>query len=489
MKTAIKGASLLASLTGAIMLSPATMAAPVNDGVIAAYTLVTPPSESPSGLLARAILPAGADCPVLKTRFQGGTKRIQTHLRALPANTSPAFNQVTVCEAAIPKNAVRADIGGHPIPARLAKRVEDIAVFGDVGCRVTDWEVQDCNTVASWPLARVSQSIANEKPDVILFLGDFFYRESACPTGQEAACGSSPPPITGAPFTDSAYGWMADSILPLAPIFPVAPLVIVRGNHEACNRGGNGFFLFFDPFLDSSQTCSPVPDGNTFVAPTPALTRTWATDLKVRPGRTLRLAMVDAAYGNDSQVTPWSVEQRVGYIEARNLTTPQKKMESWLLVHRPLFGHLTTQYAPSGDPLWVPWVSIDQQVASYGLLDNYNAVLSSHMHLMQAVQIPGQPGQMILGNGATELDPSTGYDNPQYGPLANALGNPIVPGLIPYPAATMSYTAVEFGYAMVRPGRRFSEWNWEHYTPDGAKFARCAQLEKNLACQNAAPYQ
>jgi hypothetical protein len=111
------------------------------------------------------------------------------------------------------------------------------------------------------------------------------------------------------------------------------------------------------------------------------------------------------------------------------------------------------------------------------------------MHLMQAVQIPGQPGQMILGNGATELDPSTGYDNPQFGPLANALGNPIVPGLIPYPAATMSYTAVEFGYAMVRPGRRFSEWNWEHYTPDGATFARCAQLGKNLACQNAAPFQ
>jgi len=52
MKIAIKESSLLASLTSAIMLTPGVMAAPVNDGVIAAYTLVAPPSESPSGLLA-----------------------------------------------------------------------------------------------------------------------------------------------------------------------------------------------------------------------------------------------------------------------------------------------------------------------------------------------------------------------------------------------------------------------------------------------------
>ena len=484
MNTGTKGIRTIIGIMGTI-LAHQVMASPVSTGVIAAYTLVTSGSESPSGLIARAILPAGADCPTLKSTFQSGSRHIPMHERPLPANTSPAFNQLTVCESVIPKNAVRAAIGGHPIPARMTKRVKDIAVFGDVGCRVTDWEVQDCNTVQTWPLAKVAQSIAQEKPDVILFLGDFFYRESPCPAGQEAFCGSSPPPITGAPFTDSAYGWMADAIMPLSPIFSAAPIVVIRGNHEACDRGGNGFFLFFDPFLNSSQTCAPVMNGNTLVAPNPALTRSWSTDLKIRSGRTLRLAMVDSAYGNDSTVTPWSTVQRESYVQARNLTIPQRKIESWLLVHRPIFGHMTDQYAPSGDSLWVPWLSIDQQVASYGLLENYNSILSSHMHLMQAVQIPGQPGQMVLGNGATDLDPTTGYETPQYGPLANALGNPIVPGLIPYPAATTSFTAVEFGYAMVRPGRSFSEWSWEHYTPDGTVFAQCSQLAKNLSCKKA----
>ena len=118
MKIAIKESSLLASLTSAIMLTPGVMAAPVNDGVIAAYTLVTPASESPSGLLARAILPAGADCPTLKTSFERGTQRIPTHVRPLPANTSPAFNQVTVCESATPSMPYAPKSGGIPfLPA------------------------------------------------------------------------------------------------------------------------------------------------------------------------------------------------------------------------------------------------------------------------------------------------------------------------------------------------------------------------------------
>jgi len=50
------------------------------------------------------------------------------------------------------------------------------------------------------------------------------------------------------------------------------------------------------------------------------------------------------------------------------------------------------------------------------LLSHYNLILSSHLHLAQAVQIPGQPGQMIIGNGGTQLDPPTGYETPGFGP-------------------------------------------------------------------------
>jgi hypothetical protein len=458
-------------------------------GVIAAYTLVTPLSQSASGLTARAVLPAGATCPKLQvSRGQGVfvTKRLITMTqRVAPATTAPAFEAVTVCEANIPKNSTKAVVGDRTIPARLRRRIRNIAVFGDTGCRILGSSIQNCSLVGGWPLGYISQRIADRQPDVALFVGDFYYREAPCPANQQGECGSSPPPVGGLPFTDSAYGWMADAIMPMSPLFPVAPLVIVRGNHEACDRGGNGYFLFFDPFKDSSQECAPLVQNNKLVAPPPRLTPSWSTDLRLHARRTLRLALVDSAYGSDGHASSWAATQREGYEQADQLTMPQRNVESWLLVHRPILGHVTSQFAPVGDPLWVPWTSVDQQVASYGLLSHYNLILSSHLHLAQAVQIPGQPGQMILGNGGTLLDPPTGYETPRFGPLANAVGDPSVPGLAPYPAPTMDFTDVRFGYALVRPGRNLGEWSWRHFSPDDVLFAHCNQSGKSLAC--AAP--
>jgi len=115
---------------------------------------------------------------------------------------------------------------------------------------------------------------------------------------------------------------MADAILPMTPLFPVAPQVIVRGNHEACDRGGNGYFLFFDPFKDSSQDCAPLVQNNKRVAPLPRLTPSWSTDLRLHARRTLRLVLVDSAYGSDGHASSWAGTQREGYAQADQLTTP-----------------------------------------------------------------------------------------------------------------------------------------------------------------------
>lgn len=455
-------------------------------GVIAAYTLVAPLSESPSGLMVRAVLPAGTDCPWLKTTVHRGSssarRLIAMSQRVPPVTTTPAFDAITVCEANLPKRAIKASVGGRVVPARLPKRIRNIAVFGDTGCRILGTEVQNCSSTADWPLTRISTDIAKRRPDLVLFVGDFYYREAPCPADKQGECGSSPPPVSGLPFTDSAYGWLADSILPMAPLFPAAPLLIVRGNHEACDRGGNGYFLLFDPFRQSSNECAPVEHEGTLVAPPPRLTPSWSTDLRIGARRTLRLAVVDSAYGNDGRVTPWAAVQRLGYQQADALTRPARGVEAWLLVHRPIFGHVTHQFAPPDDPLWTPWTSLDQQAASLGLLDHYNLILSSHVHLAQAVQIPGQPGQMILGNGGTLLDPPTGYQTPVYGPLADALGAPVIPGVTPYPPATMDATAVRFGYALVKPGRRRGEWHWQHFSPGDELFAECSQQDRTLDC-------
>lgn len=455
-------------------------------GLIAAYTLVAPASVTKSQLVARAVVAAGRSCPKLRTSSAtaSGTavRRLTMKVRK-PAETAlPAFSSVVVCSRNIPNETIKATIGGRKIPAALPQTIKKIALVADTGCRVKGQYVQDCLSPTAWPMRAISEQIAREKPQVVLNPGDYYYRESACPTADEQLCAGTPPPVAGMPFTDSDNGWVVDVLEPMSPLFPVAPMALLRGNHEACDRGGNGFFLFFDPRPDTAATCGPVLAAGGLVAPAPATTPTWAADLQVSNGRTLRVAMVDSAYGQDEYVSSWAPIQRTSYEQAQKLTANRPGRESWLLTHRPIFSHVTDTFAPPNNSLWTPWTSLDQTAASQGLLGNYKLVLSSHVHVTQAVQIPGQPGSLIMGNGGTYLDPPTGYATPQYGPGANADGTPIAPTVTPYPSATMDWTLVQFGYAMAFPKQQAGRWAIKHRSPAGAPIGRCQLQGRRLFC-------
>jgi hypothetical protein len=137
------------------------------------------------------------------------------------------------------------------------------------------------------------------------------------------------------------------------------------------------------------------------------------------------------------------------------------------------------------------WVSETQTAAAYGLLGHYNLLLSSHIHLAQAVQIPGQAGQLILGNGGSSLQPEGIEDYPPfltYGPLQAPTGELVegVPaGMTAYPVPEKPmWTARRFGFAMAMPGKKKTQWTWTHFGPDGKEFARCDQTGQSLDCQN-----
>lgn len=443
--------------------------------MISAYSLAAPLSEAASGLVARAVVAAGAECPGLRVVDARGRARVvPMSVRPTPARTSPAFDAITVCSVAIPSGSTRASIAGVAVPAAMPATVDRLALLGDSGCRIASWQVQDCASPDAWPLARLAQSVADERPDAILVNGDFFYREAACPESSQALCGSSPPPVSGMPFTDSAYGWIADALMPMAPMLAAAPLVVTRGNHEACFRGGNGYFLLMDPRDGTQDTCAPLlTDAGLVAAPT-VPSATYAIDLAISDGRTLRLTVVDSAGGSDTQVTSFAEVQRPAYEAAARLSREQPGRESWLYTHRPVYAYVTNEFAQPGRP-FSPWSSEDQSAASAGLLGTYDLVFSSHLHLAQAVQLPGLPPQLVLGNAGTLLDPPTGYPLPSGGPVAG--------GGQAYPAPSWAWVDVRFGYAMATPGAMSGQWRLDMRSPDGATFARCGLNDRVLYCR------
>ena len=474
---AVIGAVLVPSATQA---APAPTAAPPPSRVpLAAYSLIVPRDVSGSGLLVRAVLVGGVGCPrlmaVIPTKKGARPTAVSMIPRRAGATTLSAFDSLQVCEARMPRRAISASIEGVSVPSSVPTNIDSIAILGDSGCRIKGKGAQACNDPAEFPLGRVARSVVRERPDIALYLGDFFYRESACQADDSAICGGSPEPLPGAPFTDSGWGWVADVLVPMAPLLHAVPLYVVRGNHELCYRGGNGYFLLFDPAFGTADACAPVGG----VAPV-VYSPTTAVTLSIAGGRTLRLVDVDSANGSDTSIDDSiAALQRPLFQEADRLAAGAD--DAWLLTHRPIAGVVTTEYLPTPPGLATTWTSITNTYSSYGLLDRFDLLLSSHLHLAQAVQVPGLPGQVILGNAGTELDAPTGYAIPAYGPLANGAGDPLAPGVPQIPTASMLQTWVQFGYAVATPTP--SGWSIGMKDVTGVDFATCSAKDRQVSCR------
>jgi hypothetical protein len=240
--------------------------------------------------IARAITAATAPdggtnpCPniVLNAAQDGGTTQ-QMNVRApatlsLPLRSTivtpnkPSFFPVTSCEFQLPPGTTSATVGTHTLPMPKPNP-QTIVVIGDTGCRLEQgnpFALQACNDPTQWPFATIAQLAAAQAPDLVLHVGDYQYRESECPAGSNTVTGCG-----GSPWGYGWDTWEADLFTPGAPLLAAAPWVVVRGNHEMCNRAGQGWYRFLDtnPF-DSTDvhTCDnatydPAANGGNFNNP------------------------------------------------------------------------------------------------------------------------------------------------------------------------------------------------------------------------------
>ncbi|MDB5460908.1 MAG: Phosphoprotein phosphatase, partial [Caulobacteraceae bacterium] len=209
--------SLLATL--AVVAPSAARAQPQ---VHAAWVQVTG-----QGAEARAVA-AGADCPQAV---------VDGEARPMTRRTAASADFPAVCSLAVPAQAQSLSLGGRAL-ALPAKAIDRVVILGDTGCRVLGLAVQACNDDKAWPFASVARLAAARKPDLVIHVGDYYYRETPCPLDIKACVGS--------PYGDHWDTWAAEFFDPAAPLLAAAPWVFARGNHESCSRGGRGWYALLD---------------------------------------------------------------------------------------------------------------------------------------------------------------------------------------------------------------------------------------------------
>ena len=320
-----------------------------------------------SGFEARLVTGA-ANCPALNT----DKGEVAMTVRAAATADFPL-----VCAAAIPSGATRAAIADKslPLPASNPQR---ILVMGDTGCPIKGATLQACNDPAKWPFLQLAAAAAVLKPDLVIHVGDYLYRESACPPGNQGCAGS--------PWGDNWTTWQADFYEPAAPLLAAAPIVLTRGNHEDCDRAGPGWLR-----LQGPSAFDPV-------APCAKHLPLFSVDLG-----NLRLAVMDDA---TAQETDLDRDQSPTYAaELTGMTAIPAPV--WFVHHRPIWAAIT---GPLGIPIGGNLQLIDATriASSHGepmIAPTVELMLSGHIHSFEAINYTkGVPPQIVAGNGGDNLE-------------------------------------------------------------------------------------
>jgi hypothetical protein len=333
----------------------------------------------PSGTLEARALVRGGSCPVVALDPGGEV--------AMTVRSPASADFPLVCAASIPKGTRSAALTWknncaitselcQPVTA-LAIPVADpqrIMVFGDTGCRIKGAAVQDCSDPAKWPFPRIAAEAAKLKPDLVIHVGDYLYRESACPKDK--------PGCAGTPYGDNWPTWNADFFMPAQPLLAAAPWVFVRGNHEDCYRAGPGWLRLLGPLpFDPSAPC--IVHLSSYAVPLGA-TNLVVLDDTAAPDRSV-----------DASLVPALRQDIAGLADAPSPT--------WLLMHRPIWGVVT---GPLGIPAGGNATMIDA-IGYGGLPAPVTLQLAGHIHSFEAINFAGQspiPPLVVAGFGGDLLD-------------------------------------------------------------------------------------
>jgi hypothetical protein len=337
---------------------------------------------------------------------------------------------MAVCEGRTPA-ATRELVVGDAAAPTLPPEVRRIAVIGDTGCRLEGRALQDCNDPAAWPFAEIAQRAAGRKPDLVIHVGDYYYRETACPIDRKGCSGSS--------HGDNWETWRADFFEPAAPLLAVAPWVMVRGNHELCRRGGDGWLHLLDPhpaLLDCADRSDPF---------------------RLHIGG-LDLLWFDGADADEFSASAAKVGAYAAQLAGLLAAAPP---HAWLLTHRPIWALAQGNFAG------VNTNATEQKAIQGQVPPGLDLIVSGHLHDFTSYEFGAdRPAQLIVGNSGDTLlklgkTPLTG---------AEIDGMRVVSG----------FALERFGYFMLETAA--GGWDGTLYSSDDTVLARCQLRGRGLEC-------
>jgi hypothetical protein len=373
---------------------------------------------------------SAAACPPVT--FDGASTAMT--VRSTPSADFP----VTVCAAPLPKDVAHASIGPHVLPLP-AKAINRIVIFGDTGCRLKGAEIQDCDDTAQWPFGKIARLAAAHKPDLVIHVGDYYYRESACPAGRAGCAGS--------PWGDNWTTWSADFFAPAAPLLEAAPWVLVRGNHEDCARGGPGWFALLDA-AQSPLACPAV-----------------SAPIRVDVGG-LQLYVLDSADTDDQRAPAGKVATFAAQLDALKQAPPTEP--AWILTHRPIWGLVPVANAGPLGPLEVPLNATEQAAAKGRDLSGVSMIVSGHIHHFASFSFTGdRPAQLVAGTGGDVGDPG---DTPKF-----LDGTVNLDGMM-----ARRFGFERYGFLVME--RAGDAWRGTFYDVGDKAIATCSLVKRALTC-------
>lgn len=453
--------AVLAGLLSSCMLQRSEPARTAADADVAAsYVLL-----GEGGRAMVRVVTAAAQCPALW--LDGVAQAMGT--RAPPQTLAPRVGQakptvfaVRICELPLPEGTGSARVGDKPLPLPRTAPAR-IVVLGDTGCRIKTAEhaFQACDDPQQWPFAAIASAAAREHPDLVIHVGDYHYRESACPADQ--ACANS---IWG-------YGWDAwdaDLFSPARPLLQAAPWVVVRGNHEECARAGQGWFRLLDPAsLSAGRTCDQAADDEqaNFSAP-------YAVPL----GGRWQLIVFDSALASRPIEPGKAADARrlARYQEnmrAVNVLASAPGMRTVFVSHHPVLGFTVEAAAIRfGNPTLL--AAMEPVNGTGYFAPGVQASLHGHVHSFQAINFSSaHPPTLVAGHGGDNLDAE----------LSDAVAEsyPSAPG-VRIEAVSHSHS---FGYLLLE--RDATGWTVFARRRDGSTLTVCSLQDAHLACGPGLP--